>query len=219
MTRKPGLLVWPSHRELSVVAATPLLRRIKIDILRTTKAVHRVIHLDTFPAMIVIVFVKHEIHRGPTCVEELVVTLLVRHVHQLVDPPPVVPLKTAVEFRIAFERRILVRELPIRYAWTTRATQRHVVISLVAFGGIVVEIEGHECLAQHAREFSDVLVEWRHRIEPAHRHLRRAIAVEIVESKRIFPVETRIDERLRRTMYFQKKSVAVVVRQPVCRAG
>src|SRR5690349_24365979 len=134
MTRKPGLLVWPSHRELSVVAATPLLRRIKIDILWTTKSVHRVIHLDTFPAMIVIVFVKHEIHRGPTCVEELVVTLLVRHVHQLVDPPPVVPLKTAVEFRIAFERGILVNELLVGHARTTRTTQRHVVVRFVTLG-------------------------------------------------------------------------------------
>src|SRR3569832_2063275 len=200
MTRKPGLLIRTSHGELSVVAATPLLRRIEIDILWTTKTMHRVIHLDPFPAMIVIVFVKHEIHRGPTRAEERVVTLLVRHVHQLVDPAPVVPLKTAGEFRIAFERRILVGELTIRNAWTTRTTQRHVVISLVALGGIVVEIESRERFAQHAGKFGDVLVERRHGIEPADRHLTRAVAVKIIESKRVIPVQTRVDKRLRQSL-------------------
>ncbi len=73
--------------------------------------------------MIVVVFVKHEIHRGPTRGEERVITLLVRHVHQLIDLAPVVPLKAAVELRIAFERRILVSKLAIRNTWTTRATQ------------------------------------------------------------------------------------------------
>src|ERR1044072_280873 len=137
MSREPGLLVRSGHRELRVVATTPLLRRIQIDILWTTKTMHRVIHLDTFPAMIVVVLVKHEIHRRPARVEKLVVTLLVRHVHQLIDLPPVVPLKTTVELRIPFERGILVYKLPVRNAWTTRAAQRHVVIRLVAFSRIV----------------------------------------------------------------------------------
>src|ERR1044072_5047099 len=127
MTRDSRALVWPSHRQLRIVSASPLLRRIKIDLLWTTKAVHRVIHLHTFPAMIVVVLVKHEIHRGPFRGEERVVTLLVRHVHQLVDLAPVVPLKAAVEFRIALERGVLVNKLAIRNTWTTRTTQRHVV--------------------------------------------------------------------------------------------
>src|ERR1044072_6217132 len=133
MTRDAGPLIRSNHRELRIVSATPLLRRIEIDLFWTTKAVHRVIHLNTLPAMIVVVLVKHEIHRRPLRREERVVTLLVRHVHQLVDLAPVVPLKTAVEFWIAFERRILVHKLAIRNAWSTGAAQRHVVVSLITF--------------------------------------------------------------------------------------
>src|ERR1041385_9090484 len=76
VTRDAGLLVRPSHRQLRVIATPPLLRRIEIDVFWTTKAVHRVVHLHAFPAMIVVVFVKHEIHRRPLRVEKLVVALL-----------------------------------------------------------------------------------------------------------------------------------------------
>jgi hypothetical protein len=50
-------------------------------------------------------------------------------------------------------------KLAIRNAWTTRAAQRHVVVSLVALGRIVVEIESRERFAEHAGKFGDVFVE------------------------------------------------------------
>src|SRR5438045_5050069 len=113
MTGKPRLLVWSSHRQFGIITAAPLLRRIEIDVLWTAKAMHRVIHLDALPAMIIVVFVKNEIHVGPLGGEETVEALLVRQVHQLVDLAPVVPLETPVEFRIAFQGRILVHKLAI----------------------------------------------------------------------------------------------------------
>ena len=93
---------------------------------------HRVVHLDAFPTMIVVVFVKHEVHCGPTCGEKRVVTLLVRHVHQLVYLAPVVPFKAPVELWVAFQRRILVHERSIRNAWPAYATERHVIIRFVS---------------------------------------------------------------------------------------
>src|ERR1700754_2286772 len=134
MTGDARLFVGSGHCQLRVVAAAPLLRGIEIDLFWTTEPVHRVVHLHAFPAMIVVVFVKYEIHRGPPGGEETIEALLVRHVDQLVDLPPVVPLKTLIELRITFQRRILVNVLSIRNTWTTRTTQRHVVISFVAFG-------------------------------------------------------------------------------------
>ena len=101
MTVKARFFARPCHVLSSVIVSPPTFGGIDIDIFWTIKAVHRVVQLNTFPAMIVVVFIKHEIHRGPTRGEERVVTLLVRHVHELVDLSPVVPLKTAVEFRIA----------------------------------------------------------------------------------------------------------------------
>src|SRR5687767_6556655 len=108
MTINSWTLIRRDHVQLRVVAAAPALRRIEIDLLWTTEAVHRVIHLNSFPAMIVVVLVKHEIHRGPTGGEERAVTLVVRHVHELVYLPPVVPFKAGVKLWIAFHRRILM---------------------------------------------------------------------------------------------------------------
>src|SRR4029078_10509607 len=105
--------------------------------------------------------------------------------------------------------------LPVRNTWTTRTAQRHVVISLVAFSRIIVEIERCKPLAQHAGKFGHVFIERWHGIEPANRHLARAVAIEVEESKRVFPVETRVGKRLRRSMNFQKKSVGGVIRQTV----
>src|SRR4026209_584762 len=140
--------------------------------------------------MIVIVFIKDKIETGPTRREESVVTLFMRHVHQLVDLPPIVPLKAAVKLRISFERGIFVDKRAIRNSRATSSTQRHVVISLVSFGGIVVEIERGKRFAEHAGKFGDVFVERRHRIEPANRHLTHAVVIVIEESKRVFPVES-----------------------------
>src|SRR5687767_7347229 len=96
---------------------------------------------------------------------------------------PVVPLKAAVKLRIAFEGGILVHKRAIRNTWTTHATQRQVVVRFVSFGRVVIDIERRKSLAQYACKFGDVFVERRHGIEPAYRHLARAVVIEIVESK------------------------------------
>src|SRR5215218_4082563 len=110
MTRNPGSLALRDHCQLSVIIPSPFSRRVEIDLLWTTKAVHWVIHLHAFPTVIVVILIKHEVKAGPTRGEEGVVTFLVRHVHQLVDLPPVVPLKAGVELRIALERGILMNK-------------------------------------------------------------------------------------------------------------
>ena len=179
---------------------------------------HRVIHLDALPAMIIVVFVKNEIHVGPLGGEETVEALLVRQVHQLVDLPPVVPLETPVEFRIAFQGRILVHKLAIRDAWTTRAAQRHVVVSLVSFGRVVIDVERGERFGENARKIGLVFVERRHGIQPADGHFARAVVIEVEEGKRVFPVQARIGKRLRRPVNFQKQGIAVVVGEPVATA-
>src|SRR5687768_2858441 len=125
MTIDSGTLIRRDHVQLRVVAAPPAPRRIEIDLLWTTEAVHRVIHLHSLPTMIVVVFVKHEIHRGPTGGKKRVVTLVVRHVHQLVYLPPVVPFKAGVKFWIALHRRILMDHGAIRYAWSTNRSEEH----------------------------------------------------------------------------------------------
>src|SRR2546423_338750 len=127
MPIQPGTLVWSSHRLLGEVTSPPPFGGIDVDVLWTTKAVHRIVHLNTFPAMIVVVLIEYKIKTGPTRCEKRVVTLLVRHVHQLVDVAPVVPLKTSVELWIALQRRILVDERPVGNSGAARATQRHVV--------------------------------------------------------------------------------------------
>src|SRR5215208_7075859 len=110
MTGAAGAFIWASHRLLGVIISPPALGRVNIDLLWTTKAVHRVVHLHTLPPVIVVVLVKHEVQTGPTGGEECVVTLLVRHVHQLIDLPPVIPLEAGVELRIALERGILMNK-------------------------------------------------------------------------------------------------------------
>src|SRR6185295_14271173 len=102
MTRQPGLLVFSNHVLLRIVAASPALRRIDVDIFRSTEAVHRIVHLNSFPTMIVVIFIKNKIERLPSSNEKRVVTLLVRHVLEFVNPAPVVPLETTVKLRIAF---------------------------------------------------------------------------------------------------------------------
>ena len=84
---------------------------------------HRIVHLDAFPAMVVVIFVEDKVQRGPTGGEECVVTLLVRHVHQLVDLAPVVPLEAAVEYRIAFQGGILVNERAVRNSGAAGAAE------------------------------------------------------------------------------------------------
>src|SRR5687768_17990119 len=108
MTIDSRTLIGSDHVQLCIIAAPPALRRIKIDLLWTTEAVHRVIHLNPLPTMIVVVLVKHEVQRGPTSGKKRVVTLVVRHVHKLVYLPPVVPFKAAVKLWIAFHRGILM---------------------------------------------------------------------------------------------------------------
>src|SRR5688572_21176959 len=119
MAGDPGPFAGRDHRQLGVITSSPLSRRVKIDLFWTTKAVHRVVHLDAFPAMIVVVLIKHEIGRAPTRGEETVEALFVWHVHQLIDLPPVVPLKTLAELRIAFQRGILMHKRAIGNSRTT----------------------------------------------------------------------------------------------------
>ncbi|MGI9069177.1 MAG: hypothetical protein ACR2HX_22585 [Pyrinomonadaceae bacterium] len=122
------------------------------------------------------------------------------HVHQLVDAPPVVPLKAQVEFRIAFQGRIFMNHGSVRHAWPTGAAQRHVVVGFVSFGGVIVEIKGDESFVQDPGQLCHALIEWWHRIKPAHRHLTYAVAVIVVECERILPIESWIRQRLRWSM-------------------
>src|SRR5262249_15879008 len=78
MTIQTGLLIWSYHVLLGEVVAAPALGGVDVDILWSTKTVHRVVHLHSFPAMIVVVLIKHEVHIGPTCGEERVVAFVVR---------------------------------------------------------------------------------------------------------------------------------------------
>src|SRR5256885_8952011 len=110
MTIETWFFAGSGHGLFGEIASPPALRRIDIDVLWPAKTVHRIVHLHAFPAMIIVILVKDEIETGPTRREKCVVTLLMRHVHQLIDLAPVVPLKTAVELRIAFQRRILVNK-------------------------------------------------------------------------------------------------------------
>src|SRR5215207_1391485 len=98
MSRDSGPLPLSHHCQFSVIIPSPFSGGIKIDLLWTTKAVHRVVHLHAFPAMIVVILIKDEIHGGPAGGKERVVTLFVRHVHQLINLSPVVPLKALIEF-------------------------------------------------------------------------------------------------------------------------
>src|SRR5258705_4946930 len=68
--RMPGYtrtLIRADHVLLGKVTSPPPLRGVKVDIPGTSEPVHRVIHLNTFPTAIVVVFVKNEIKAGPTC--------------------------------------------------------------------------------------------------------------------------------------------------------
>src|SRR5690242_5789160 len=121
MTVETRFFAWSSHVLPGKVASPPALCRIDVDVLWTTKAVHRVVHLDTFPSMIVVILIKDEVKAGPTRRKEGVVTLLMRHVDQLIDLAPVVPLEAAVEFRIAFQRWIFVNESAIGDSRPARA--------------------------------------------------------------------------------------------------
>src|SRR5262245_41491193 len=116
MTIETGLLICSHHVLLGEVVAAPALGGVDVDILWPIKTVHRVVHLHSFPAMIVVVLIKHEVHIGPTSGEERVVALVVRHVHELIYLPPVIPLKTVVEEGITFERRILMYKLAIGHS-------------------------------------------------------------------------------------------------------
>src|SRR5687767_5423223 len=132
MTIDSRTLIGSDHVQLCIIAAPPALRRIKIDLLWTTEAVHRVIHLNPLPTMIVVVLVKHEVQRGPTSGKKRVVTLVVRHVHKLVYLPPVVPFKAAVKLWIAFHRGILMDHGTIGNPRTTGTAQCHVVIGFIS---------------------------------------------------------------------------------------
>src|SRR5678816_2748122 len=102
MTRQPRLLVFSNHVLLRIVAASPALGRIDVDVFRSAEAVHRIVHLNSFPTMIVVIFIKNKIERLPPGSKKRVVTLLMRHVLEFVNLSPVVPLETIVELRIAF---------------------------------------------------------------------------------------------------------------------
>src|SRR5258705_11271074 len=108
MAVESRLLIRFCHGLLGVVSSPPSLGGIDVDIFWTAKAVHRVVRLNAFPAMVVIVFVKNEIHVGPAGSEERVKALIVRHVHQFVDLSPVVPLKAGVKLGVPFASWVLV---------------------------------------------------------------------------------------------------------------
>src|SRR6478736_4075187 len=103
MAIEARFLAFVHHILFRIVSTSPSLGGIDINVLRTTKTMHRVIHLNAFPTMIVVVFVKHEVHRLPTGSEERVVTLVVRHVQEFINLAPVVPLKTIIEAWITFQ--------------------------------------------------------------------------------------------------------------------
>ena len=110
---------------------------------------HRVIHLDAFPTMIVVVFVEHEVESFPSCGEEGIVTFIVRHVLEFIDPPPVIPLKALVEFGLPFKAEVLV------YGILCRTLDRphragHIVVGFISLGRIVVEVKRDERFAKNA---------------------------------------------------------------------
>src|SRR5689334_18140976 len=129
MAAEAGLLLALRHPLAGVVAARTAPGRIRIDAARRAGVcVGGVVYLDALPAMIVVVLVEDEPAALPGRGEELIEALVVGHVGDGIDAPPLVGREAPIELGQARQAGHRMLELTVGHPRSAEGAQREVEV-------------------------------------------------------------------------------------------